>query len=467
MQKISDYTVQAANQYIQEHALSSSELPYHPSFHITAPVGWINDPNGLVYFRGEYHAFFQFYPYESEWGPMHWGHVKSKDLVHWEHLPTALAPEYEYEKGGCFSGSAVVQDDKLYLIYTGHNAERSPKEVQCVAVSEDGVTFEKLASNPVVVAPPAKGSEDFRDPKVTLIDGTWHMIVGTCKDGIGKAVYYTSDNLEDWTYGGVLLESNGSQGTMWECPDFFSLDGYDILIYSPMELENSKTRYILGQWDKENNRFETIHEDEIDVGPDFYAPQTFEDGQGRRLLIGWMNMWEKAFIEKEEGWAGALTMPRELRIVDEKLHMQVPKEWKNLQKKEIFQFEKKTLKEETEVSFDFTTIVLETTLDRETAFQLDISSSPEDTLSLAYQDGELTVDRSGMKKGDKDVTRLAVPDSETVQIDAYIDHSSLELFINGGEKAATFRVYFEKQGVTLKSRKAANFHSFSIQKLEK
>ncbi|MBM7095937.1 hypothetical protein JSY36_09235 [Bacillus sp. H-16] len=114
---------------------------YRLGYHIAAPIGGINDPNGLVFFRGEYHVFYQYYPYEAEWGPMHWGHAKSKDLINWVALPVALAPEFDYEKGGCFSGSAAVFQDKLYLIYTGHNEEKNPKEVQCIAVSEDGIHF--------------------------------------------------------------------------------------------------------------------------------------------------------------------------------------------------------------------------------------------------------------------------------------------------------------------------------------
>ena len=158
-----------ANQYIDENREKVNQL-YRGAFHLLPPIGWMNDPNGFVYFRGEYHLFYQFYPYDSVWGPMHWGHAKSKDLLHWEELPVALAPSESYDKDGCFSGSAIVKDDKLYLLYTGHvDDEEKREETQCLAVSTDGITFEKLPTNPVIHAQHIEGIADiadFRDPKV-------------------------------------------------------------------------------------------------------------------------------------------------------------------------------------------------------------------------------------------------------------------------------------------------------------
>jgi len=151
-------TIRKANQYIDENR-EKVDQQYRGSFHLLPPIGWMNDPNGFVYFRGEYHLFYQFYPYDSVWGPMHWGHAKSKDLLHWEELPVALAPSESYDKDGCFSGSAIVKDDKLYLLYTGHvDDEEKREEAQCLAVSTDGITFEKLPTNPVIHAQHIEGN---------------------------------------------------------------------------------------------------------------------------------------------------------------------------------------------------------------------------------------------------------------------------------------------------------------------
>lgn len=152
-------SIRKANQYIDENR-EKVDQQYRGAFHLLPPIGWMNDPNGFVYFRGEYHLFYQFYPYDSVWGPMHWGHAKSKDLLHWEELPVALAPSESYDKDGCFSGSAIVKDDKLYLLYTGHvDDEQKREETQCLAVSTDGITFEKLPTNPVIHAQHIEGSQ--------------------------------------------------------------------------------------------------------------------------------------------------------------------------------------------------------------------------------------------------------------------------------------------------------------------
>ena len=158
-----------ANEFIEKNAQTVNQ-EYRNKFHLMAPIGWMNDPNGFVYYQEEYHLFYQYYPYDSIWGPMHWGHAKSKDLIHWEHLPVALAPGESYDKEGCFSGSAIEKDGKLYLIYTGHNVvEGQVRQVQCLAVSEDGIHFEKYAGNPIIAEDHLASvatTEDFRDPKV-------------------------------------------------------------------------------------------------------------------------------------------------------------------------------------------------------------------------------------------------------------------------------------------------------------
>lgn len=172
--------VQKANQYIREKRTEVVD-EYRNHFHLMAPVGWINDPNGFIYFRGEYHLFYQFYPYDSVWGPMHWGHAKSKDLLHWEELPVALAPGESYDKDGCFSGSAIEKDGKLYLMYTGHTVVgEQVRQVQCLAVSEDGIVFKKYAQNPIIaeehIADVAQ-IDDFRDPKVFQREGHFYSVV--------------------------------------------------------------------------------------------------------------------------------------------------------------------------------------------------------------------------------------------------------------------------------------------------
>ncbi len=207
-----------------------------PAFHLTPTVGWMNDPNGFSYYNGEYHLFYQYHPYSTEWGPMHWGHVKSKDLLHWQRLPAALAPDMPYDKDGCFSGSAVaLPDGRHLLVYTGVQQDRrvdgaiDQKQTQCLAIG-DGVNYEKWSLNPVLAGkdlPEGGSAIDFRDPRVWQEkDGTYRLIVGDRgPDGSGTVLIYRSEDGLAWNLVGQLDASHGEYGAMWECPDFFPLDG--------------------------------------------------------------------------------------------------------------------------------------------------------------------------------------------------------------------------------------------------
>ena len=196
------YTVEEANLFIEKnkHLVNTQ---YKPEEHFTAEIGWINDPNGFVYFRGEYHLFYQFYPYDSAWGPMHWGHAKSKDLIHWEHLPVALAPDQDYDRNGCFSGSAIVKDDRLWIMYTGHiDEEGSIRQLQNIAYSDDGIHFTKISENPVLTGadlPDDLIVSEFRDPKLFEKDGRYSSVVASKhKDNVGCVVLFGKDKEVHW-----------------------------------------------------------------------------------------------------------------------------------------------------------------------------------------------------------------------------------------------------------------------------
>nr|WP_239454196.1 glycoside hydrolase family 32 protein [Bacillus suaedaesalsae] len=326
--------VKKASEYVEQPLKTVINDSHRLAYHIMTPRGWMNDPNGLIQFNGDYHVFYQHYPYDSKWGPMHWGHVVSSDLVHWKHLPIALAPSEHYDTGGCFSGSAVDNNGTLTLIYTGHEEQNFPKEVQCIATSEDGIHFLKYEHNPVISSPPPEGSEDFRDPKVWKHDELWYMVVGTGKDEVGKALLYQSADLIKWEYRGVLAESDGSLGYMWECPDLFKLQEKYILVLSPMK-DGWQNRYLVGDLSYETGKYTKEAEHLLDYGFHFYAPQTFEDESGRRILIGWMDMWETTMPSQKNGWAGAMTLPRELTLSENgTLRIQPVKELEMLRKNE-------------------------------------------------------------------------------------------------------------------------------------
>lgn len=425
---------------------------YRLGYHVSAPAGWINDPNGFCYYKGYYHIFYQYHPYSADWGPMHWGHARSKDLVHWESLPLALAPDTQADEDGCFSGSAIVKDDVLYLIYTGHHYydDGDPDHFwqnQNLAYSTDGINFTKYENNPIIASAPEDNTHHFRDPKVWEKDGKYYMILGSQgKDGVGRAITYRSDDLKEWQYLGEIAKANGltTEGFMWECPDFFELAGKDILLLSPQGIEAQgqkylnlfQTGYFVGNFDYSTNTFEHGGFTELDHGHDFYATQTTLAPDGRRLVFGWMDMWESEFPEKADGWAGALTLPRELELKDDQLYMRPVKETVQLRTAEISAWNKQ---------------VTEKTLlcENEHQTEIDLTLTTDQAFELAFTDQDkqvkLTFDQAThtftLLNGDARYASIK-PNAE-FKLQIFIDTSSLEIFINDGEAVFTERFYFD------------------------
>ncbi len=312
-----------------------------PSFHLSSRVGWMNDPNGFSYYQGKYHLFYQYYPYESKWGPMHWGHAVSEDLLHWEYLPAALAPDTPADKDGCFSGSAVeLADGRQLLMYTGVSAgpklpdgTSDDRQTQCVAVG-DGVNYEKYPGNPVLTGEdiPEGGSKvDFRDPKIWReADGTYRCVAGNRPaDGSGQILLYSSPDGFHWKFESVLAENKNRFGLMWECPDFFQLDGKYVLLTSPQDMLPSGFEYhngngtlcLIGSFDEQSKAFQEERDQAIDYGIDFYAPQTLLAPDGRRIMIAWMQNWDTLSIASLKApWFGQMTVPRELSIKNGRLY---------------------------------------------------------------------------------------------------------------------------------------------------
>ncbi|MDK6907254.1 glycoside hydrolase family 32 protein [Actinotignum timonense] len=313
---------------------------WYPRFHIAAPAGWINDPNGLIQTGEELHVFFQHHPYSTEWGPMHWGHVVSRDGATWERRPLALAPSLEADRDGVFSGSALQAPcGHLEVFYTGNrylNSETATGEdcsnetdstneaiarcgqTQCRAISRDGVTFEKKG----VVVPTPEGVRDFRDPKVWRHGDMYRMVVGVqSADCRGEVWMYTSPDLARWSFECVLYRHPDPRVFMLECPDFFPLGDTWVLIFSPMGIRPegfahcnvNSAGYLLGSWTP-GGRFEPrVPYRTLNWGHSFYAPQTCViDGQ--RTLFGWMGSFGRAPASTADGWSGQLTVPMSVHL---------------------------------------------------------------------------------------------------------------------------------------------------------
>jgi len=448
------------NQAIEELAKQVKDR-YYPAYHIAAKAGWINDPNGLVYFDGKYHVFFQHYPYNENWGPMHWGHVVSDDLVHWQHLPIALAPSEDYDKDGCFSGSAVDDNGVLALIYTGHvwlkeaGDDSAIREVQCLAISHDGVNFEKQG---VVLTPP-DGIMHFRDPKVWRQDNKWFMVVGARdKQDVGQVLLYSSNDLRQWAFEQVLAKTNDPDVYMMECPDFFPLGDKYILLFSPQGMKAKgyqyrnrfQSGYLVGDWHP-GSPFKIIQEfTEIDNGHDFYAPQSLIAKEGRRVAIGWMDMWESPMPSKADKWAGALTLPRELTLsADNKVLSKPVHEIESLRGdlKEFTHLQLKNDKQDLQLASKQCELIVKIDLSKTNAERagLKLAASKDGQqgvwLYIDNQANRLVLDRAFAGEGVLGYRSVPLPTGDLLKLHIFVDHSSIEIFVNDGEYSFSSRIY--------------------------
>jgi len=308
---------------------------FRPQYHFSPEKMWMNDPNGMVYYDGEYHLFYQYHPESMIWGPMHWGHAVSTDLFQWEHLPIALYPD---ELGTIFSGSAVVdkqntsgfksgKEKPIVAIFT-HNlsmhapyqSSNEPGQYQSIAFSNDkGYTWTKYENNPVI---PNPGVKDFRDPKVIWHDETnkW-IVVLACGDHVN---FYSSPNLKDWHLESEFGRDAGAHGGVWECPDLFSLplkENPDIKkwilivsINSGAPNGGSGTQYFVGEFDGHKFKNKNSQTQLIDYGTDNFAGVTWSNVKDRIIFLGWMSNWTYADKVPTNPWRGAMTLPRKLSL---------------------------------------------------------------------------------------------------------------------------------------------------------
>lgn len=464
--KIKENSIKKAQEYIERVKDEASNCKYRQMYHFMAPAGWINDPNGLSYYKGEYHLFYQHNPYSHEWASMHWGHAVSKDLVSWRHLPVALAPDESYdndEKGGCFSGSAVEDDGSLVLMYTGtvNDGDKSV-QTQCIAKSLDGVTFEKYENNPVIKNYPVEGSADFRDPKVFRDNDSWYVVIGSGKDENGKALFYKSGDLLNWDYVGVLAESNGKFGTIWECPDFFKLDDKYVLMFSPMGLENRKTVYLVGDMNYTTGKFTWEVSGEVDWGFDYYAPQSFEDNKGRRIAIGWQNSWPwmdwfKGFGPTSDyKYNGCMSIAREIKLTKNNKLSFIPVEEMKSLRDEFISYENIVvnengydLSEGNNIHFEIEAEVdLSKTTAKEFKFELRSLDEKKTIISFDLENKKLTFDRSASDGYNEGVRSCDIEiDKDRLDIRIFSDTSSIEVYTNDYKTVMTSNIYMVENDV--------------------
>jgi len=436
-----------------------------PVFHLTPLTGWMNDPNGFSWYHGQYHLFYQYNPYDTEWDAMHWGHAVSQDLLHWTYLPAALAPDASYDSFGCFSGSAAeLPDGRQLLMYTGVRQEGGDKEreyqTQCIAVG-DGKDYVKYGKNPVLdsdVLPEDLSPYDFRDPKMWRTeDGGYRCVIGARRnDKRGVLLLFDSTDGFEWKYTGVLAENDGRFGLMWECPDFFPLDGKQVLFVSPQDMlpegfeyhNGNGTVCLTGRMD--GNRFVEEHNQAIDYGIDFYAPQTILTPDGRRVMIGWMQNWDtcKTTGYEERPWFGQMSLPRELFLKNGRLYQQPIRELSQYRSGQVEYRDVLLDGEKRLEGIEGRVIELDIRLrpaDPGTPYQKFIMKFARDekyysVLSYRPYESWLQIDRkfSGSRRAYIHQRRCLVSDRHgEIRLHVILDRFSVEVFINDGEQVMT------------------------------
>lgn len=442
-----------------------------PRFHVTGGIGWVNDPNGFAPFNGEYHLFYQYYPYDTKWGPMHWGHVKTKDFIHWDRLPVALAPDMDYDKDGIWSGGAVeTPDGKHLLMYTAQRCYRRANgkvenyQTQCIAIG-DGVNYQKYEGNPVITGDqlPEGGSiHDFRDPHIWRENGLYWVVVGNrTEDKSGTVLMYKSQDAIHWEFVNKVASCHNQYGKMWECPDLFELDGKHVLFTSPQEMQSIGLEFhpgnanlaIIGNLDPETHHMLRDNVQAIDYGLDFYAMQTLKTYDDRRVMIAWMQNWETSGSRPSDmRFMGQMTLPRELHVRDGRLIQNPVREIEACRHtksayKNVMMTGETSLQGISGRFIDMTVTVRpgnDASMFR--WFRIQVARDGEHFTSIRYKPSTniLRIDRtqSGLPCDIVNVREFPVQmKNGELKLRLIMDRYSLELFINDGEQAASNVIY--------------------------
>lgn len=440
-----------------------SKSNWRQTYHIQPKYGLLNDPNGFCFYNNQYHLFYQWFPFGAVHGLKHWYHLTSPNLIDWNDEGVGLLPTLEHESHGIFSGTGIVKEEDLYLFYTGNHRDENwdRHSSQCLAILSKEGRIEKVAE-PIISGPPDNYTHEFRDPKVVKKNDKYYLLVGAQKKEsfTGCLLLYTSTNLVEWEFKQEVKTNHESFGFMWECPDIFELEGKDILLLSPQGIPRQESSFqniyhsgvFVGKFNEQEAFFDTQEFQELDKGFDFYAPQTTMTPDGRQVLIGWMGLPDTVYPSDKESWANCLTIPRELSLVAGKVRQMPIRELQ----------EKRHAKQQIslEVSNDRLRIpamfsdpgeylvTIELIEAKRAGIAFRVGDEEETICFIDQQENYFCLDRT--KAGeevaiDYGTTRKIKYTQTAIEFTVFLDHSSIELFINKGETTMTSRIFPKKE----------------------
>ncbi|MDO4332844.1 MAG: glycoside hydrolase family 32 protein [Eubacteriales bacterium] len=427
------------------------QTPGREQYHFAPYKNWLNDPNGLCWYQGYYHMYYQANPHAQEWSHMYWGHAASRDCVHWVHLPYVLEPQEEIleaadKKGGAFSGSAAVLDDRIRFYLTRHfgppeDSEQETVQYQTMVESRDSIHFGEETL--IIEKPNADFSYNFRDPKVVWHDGCWQMVIGTRVGEVPSVALYQSEDGKSWTYKGILLQEKTEGVYTFECPDLFFLAGKAVItgawmFYSDEHRRFQPTYYYIGSF--QNGEFALEKKGLYDFAGNFYAVQSFEH-EGRRIAIGWISDFYNEHCPEENGAYGSMAIPRELYVKDgvlcqrpiAEIYRQKGKCYCDIKGQNV------SLKHLNRNSY-----YAKLLFDGDTNFEILLGKSRDAEIRLVRRDGELLLTTQGVRSHFVTcVTRL----EKLTKLEIFVDRRTVEIFANDGERAGSKLFYPEKGGV--------------------
>lgn len=435
---------------------------YRQKIHLMPPVGWLNDPNGLCQFQGVFHSFFQYSPFDPEGGVKMWGHCTSSDMIRWEYRGVTLYPDQPFDCSGVYSGCALIEDGEMHLFYTGnvkledrddYDYVNSGREANTVLVSSrDGEHFGNKRLLMKNTDYPADLTLHVRDPKVWKQGVVWYMIQGARrKDDVGEAILFRSDDLVSWNYHSTV-RTEEPFGYMWECPDYYETDGVKIL--------SASVQGLTGEAWKDRNVYQSGYftlEGDItgeyslsdyhlwDYGFDYYAPQSFETEEGRRIQIAWMGMpdcEEYTNLTIEDGWQHCFTFPREVYAADG-----VVKQWPI---RELNEYRGAAVRGKgTLAAKEVSVYDAEITGIRDSRFRAVLGGE----LVLEYRDGRFVMKFSDRDRASASAGR-GIRYAEAEKVDSVrilADVSSVEVFVNGGQYVFSTRYYPKRAGIRIEA----------------
>ncbi|HHW7579734.1 TPA: glycoside hydrolase family 32 protein [Mannheimia haemolytica] len=431
-----------------------SDPDFYPTYHLAPETGLFNDPNGLIFDGEKYHIFAQWFPYGALHGMKHWQHFVTSDFQTFS-KGDLLIPDELFESHGCYSGGAILWQDKIVAFYTGNTRRPSDNARiphQNIAIfDKSGKLLEKRC---IIDQAPAGYTEHVRDPKPYLTaEGKIRFVLGAQRENLtGTALIYEMDDLNATPRLIAELEVHNFDNSnvfMWECPDLFSLGGKDLFVWSPQgklreshQFQNNyHATYALGELN--GNRLRAEHIEELDYGFDFYAPQTVESSD--RILFGWVGLPDLTYPTDKYQWHSMLTLPRKLSLQNGKVVQTPIVNLGELQAVEI---------SENFAIDDLDTAYLQISVENQPLVLDFFSNEQGQTLSLRFENGVLSLDRSQTKQTELmekfgSVRHCKIEQLETIEI--FFDRSVVEIFVNGGEKVLTSRFFIAKRENVVKS----------------